>query len=164
MKLAFGSRGEYALRAMLDLASHASEGRRRTRTIAAATDVPSHYLARILASLAAAGVLDARPGPHGGYALARAPAEISLLEIVEAVEKPTGPYACALRGGDCNLAAPCAFHATWDRIRAQVDTEMRGVTLGDLAGDVDGARPVRRRGTQTTRGRRARTARGRRGA
>lgn len=138
MKLALGSRGEYALRAMLDLARHASEGRRRTRTIASAADVPSDYLARILASLAAAGLLDARPGPHGGYALARPPGEITLREIVEAVEKPAGAYACALRGGDCDLAAPCAFHATWDRIRDVVDAEMRAVTLGDLAGDVAG--------------------------
>jgi len=153
MKLALGSRGEYALRAMLDLASHASEGRRRTRTIASATDAPSDYLARILASLVAAGVLDARPGPHGGYALARPAGQISLLEIVEAVERPAPPYACALRGGNCNLAAPCAFHATWNRIRDLVDAEMRGVTLGDLASEADGrwARASRRRGGDAVR-------------
>lgn len=164
MKLALGSRGEYALRAMLDLTSHSSAGRRRTRTIASATGVPSHYLARILASLAAAGILDARPGPHGGYALARPAGEISLLEIVDAVETPAGAYACALRGGDCNLVAPCAFHATWDRIRDVVDAEMRGVTLGDLAGDAGrrGVRPRRRRGGRTVR--RGRGGRGERGS
>ncbi len=118
VKVTLEKSGDYAVRAMLDLAAHHGSGRRKNREIAEATHVPSPFLAHILARLVKAGIVKATAGQDGGYELTRPPAEISLFDVIGAVEDVT-PRECVLRSEPCVGAGTrvCAVHAAWTSAR-----------------------------------------------
>ena len=78
----------YAIFAMVHVAQHKSEGPMASHVIARAHGIPERFLLKVLKPLVAAGLLHSVKGPRGGYQLARAAAQITLLEIIEAVEGP----------------------------------------------------------------------------
>src|ERR1700760_2709523 len=82
------TRGDYAARALLSLALHASEGPTSVRDIAERTGLPQPYLEQILLALKGAGLVRSKRGVGGGYVLARPPAEIDLAEVVSVVDGP----------------------------------------------------------------------------
>lgn len=133
MQITLGRKGDYSVRAALDLARAHGGRRRKAREIAAAMDVPERYLPQILANLVRHGILVAVAGPDGGYALARDPSEISLLEVVEAAEGPVARTECVLRGGPCDWTAVCALHDTWADVQGAAVEQMRRATLAELA-------------------------------
>ncbi len=133
MQVTLGRKGDYSVRAMLDLARHHEGGRRKSREIAASMDIPGRYLTQILANLVRHGLLVAVAGPDGGYSLARAPADISLLEVVEAAEGPIGISQCVLRGGPCDWTAACPLHESWSRAQQALSAELAATTFADLA-------------------------------
>jgi Rrf2 family protein len=106
-----GRRADYALRAMVALCH--SRRRLKAREIAAATAVPAGYLPQVLANLVRAGVVTSEAGPRGGYAPSRSPAEISLLDVIEAASGPLRSWLCPLRGGRCGPDGLCAIHEAW---------------------------------------------------
>ncbi len=132
MRLALDRRSEYAMRAVLDVASQSAPQWRKKREIADVTGVPLSYLAHILAALVQARILVARSGPRGGYGLGRPSERITLLEIIEAVEGPIGAENCALRGGTCNWAEPCAVHGAWTRAQEAIVSELQGTTVAEV--------------------------------
>ncbi len=71
MKIALGKKGDYSVRAVLDLAKHYRKGRRKTHQIARSMRIPDAYLARVLADLVRSGLISATAGPDGGYELRR---------------------------------------------------------------------------------------------
>jgi len=139
MKFRLGRRGDYAVRAVFDLARHPGE-RRKTRQIAGAMDIPRKYLPQILADLVRAGMLDAHAGPAGGYSLAVPAAQITLLEVVEAAEEPLTLVTCVLRGGPCDEAGPCAVHDTWKEAQAAFADRLARTNFADL-GTFEKTRP-----------------------
>ncbi len=130
MQLALTAQATYAIRAALDLASHPLELRKR-REIAAATSAPSSTLAHVLNRLRRAGLVEATAGPSGGYHLGRSPAEISVVEVIEAVEGELAARTCVLRGIPCD--GSCAFHETWRSAQEALLGALGSATLGDLA-------------------------------
>ncbi len=147
MQIALERRGDYSVRAMIDLARHYGEGRRKAREIAAVMDIPVRYLPQLLAPLVHRGLLVATAGPEGGYALARSPSEISVLEVIETAEGPLEARHCVLRGGPCDWDETCPLHETWSRARDALASELGKATLSELA-VIDAAienRPVRPR-------------------
>lgn len=126
MKVTHGKRGDYAVRAVLDIARHEQRQgpRRKTREIAEAMSIPPAFLPQILADLVRAGVLTAAAGQHGGYALARPAAAISLLDVMEAAEGELGLTACVLRDVPCSTNGYCEVHGAWraaqDELRASL--------------------------------------------
>ncbi len=132
MQASLGRRGDYSIRATMDLALHVGKGRRKTREIAAEMDIPERYLRQILAMLVREGFLTAVAGPTGGYELARPPSEVTLLDIVEAAEGPVRRDACALRGGACDWDDVCPLHDSWARAQNALATELARTTFGDL--------------------------------
>ena len=80
------AKGEYALKALLDLARHDTEGLRPIQAIAARQGIPQRYLEQVLLQLKRAGFLDSRRGSAGGYRLARPPAEVTVGAVLRAVE------------------------------------------------------------------------------
>lgn len=162
MQIALGRKGDYSVRAMLDVARHYGQGRRKSREIAAAMDIPERYLPQILANLVHHGLLSALAGPDGGYALQRAPNEVSLLEVVEAAEGSVRSDQCALRGGPCDWDNVCPLHDHWSAAQeafvsrlqetdfqqlADADAALEAGTLRLSAGDAH-PRRTRRRGTR----------------
>jgi Rrf2 family protein len=123
MQMSLGSKGDYSVRAVLDLAR--AQGHRRTaREIAARMQIPPKYLPQVLGDLIKAGLVDSVPGPGGGYSLARPASAISLLDVVEAAEGPVRNSKCLLRGGPCYWEDRCSMHDAWaaaqDRMIAQL--------------------------------------------
>jgi len=164
MQIALGKRGDYAVRAVLELARYHGQGRRKAREIAPAMDIPERYLPQILATLVRHQLLIATAGPEGGYELARPPAEISLLEVVEAAEGPLAAEECLLRGGPCDWENACPLHHPWARAQQALADQLQRTDFQQLANtDADietgraaapkfqlHARPVERRGQRDT--------------
>lgn len=86
VKIALGKKGNYAVRAVLDLSLHHRSGLRKAHQIASSMRIPENYLARILADLVRSGLISATAGPGGGYELRRPPSQLCLLDVVDAAE------------------------------------------------------------------------------
>jgi Rrf2 family protein len=112
--------------------------------------VPAAYLAKSLQSLSRAGILEAAPGPGGGYRLARPAAEITLLEVVEAIDGVEPAFRCTeiRRRGPAALPAreyrvPCSIHVVMDRADAAWRAELDAVTVADLVVQITEQAPPR---------------------
>ena len=112
MQLELSSEGRYALRALVYLA-RASE-RVTADRISREAHVPRRLLARILARLSHAGLVESEQGRGGGSRLARPAGKITLREAVEAVEGPFGVVRCIMEDRACGEGAPCALHEAWE--------------------------------------------------
>jgi Rrf2 family protein len=131
MQVRFSRRTDYAIRAALELARH--EDLVKRRDIAAVIDAPSAVLAQALADLVRAGVAVAVAGPAGGYRLARPPAEVSILDVVAAVQPEPIESRCVLHERVCSWEGRCPFH---DTLFAAQDAFMERLgrdTLDDVA-------------------------------
>ena len=114
------------------------------REIAARTDVPERLLARVLARLGGARIVESRIGRTGGYLLRRDPEELSLLEVVETVEGVTRSDRCVLRQRGCDPSVPCAIHPIWSSAQDGVIDTLGATTLAALVAserDIDPASP-----------------------
>lgn len=133
MQIALGRKGDYSVRAMIELARHYGDGRRKAREIARTMDIPERYLPQLLAPLVHAGLLAATAGPDGGYELAVPPRAISLLQVIELAEGPLESPECVLRGGPCDWEGICPAHDTWVGARAVLARHLDRTTLAQLA-------------------------------
>jgi Rrf2 family transcriptional regulator, iron-sulfur cluster assembly transcription factor len=130
-------KAEYAIRGMLYLARQ-DEGRiSMLGAIAAAVDAPRPFLAKILQSLANKGLIKSARGAGGGFALARPAAQISLCDIVEAVEGPVMPNQCLMGPDVCSLQSTCPVHPVWRRIQSVTRGILEEVTLQTLVWEKD---------------------------
>lgn len=105
-------------------------------------------VAKLLKPLAQAGLVEAFRGANGGYRLARDPREISLVEIVEAMEGPLGMTECSVHAGACGIEHSCQVRANWRRINDVVADALRGVSLAQML-DAPPSRPLSRRAAST---------------
>ena len=145
MKITPTRRTDYGIRALLYLAGH-DEGMAKAADIAETMDIPQGFLHQVLQELQRARLVISRPSRHGGYALARPAQEISILQIVEALEGPLDGDECALRGGPCHWNDVCALHWVWSAARGALADQLAAATLAQVAADdrglVDGTRVV----------------------
>lgn len=95
--------------------------------------IPAPFLRQVLQVLQRAGLVSSRPSRSGGYALARPAAEISLFDIVDALEGPLQPGECALRGGPCWWDDVCPVHPAWSAARSAFIEQLRRASLADVA-------------------------------
>lgn len=91
-------------------------------------------VAKVLKPLAQAGLVEGFRGANGGYRLARAAADINLVEIVEAMEGPLAMTECSVHDGQCGIEASCGVRANWRRINDVVADALRGVSLAQMLG------------------------------
>ena len=98
----------------------------------AGLEVPT--VAKLLKPLAQAGLVEGFRGANGGYRLARDAADISLVEIVEAMEGPLGMTECSVHEGQCGIEDSCGVRANWRRINDVVADALRGVSLAQMLG------------------------------
>jgi FeS assembly SUF system regulator len=101
--------------------------------IAEATSIPLPTVAKVLKILSREGLLLSTRGVHGGYALARDPAMISLVDVIEAVDGPVALTACAQAGGDCADETHCELPPHWRKINGAVREALERVSILDLA-------------------------------
>ena len=93
-------------------------------------------VAKVLKPLATAGLVEGFRGANGGYRLARDAADISLVEIVEAMEGPLGMTECSVHEGQCGIEDSCGVRANWRRINDVVADALGAVTLAQMLGPV----------------------------
>jgi len=125
-------RGDYAVRAMLALA-RLPEGRLLSvRRIAEEMTIPVRFLPHVMGDLAAAGLVEATTGRAGGYRLARPAGDVSLLDVVEAVEGDSRRRSCVLRGGPCGLDGHCDVHDAFFAAQDVMLRELARARLADL--------------------------------
>jgi Rrf2 family protein len=140
------TRGDYAARALLSLALHDDEGRSPTsvRDIAERTGLPQPYLEQILLALKGAGLVRSKRGVGGGYVLARPPAEITLGEIVSAVEGPivAGDFGRPHEGGACDHEGQCVLLALWAEVGDHMREHLDSFTLADCVRRARGGLPA----------------------
>jgi Rrf2 family protein len=114
MKLELSSEGHCALRALVYLARDAGSGELVTADrISTEAVVPRRLLARVMAKLARAGLVETSEGRGGGSRLARLPEDVSLRDAVEAVEGPFEITHCIMQQRPCGESHPCALHDAW---------------------------------------------------
>lgn len=89
-------------------------------------------VSKLLKTLGHAGLVESFRGVNGGYKLARAATDISLAEIVEAMEGPIGMTECGVAEGQCELEAQCGVRGSWQRISNVLDQALRAVSLADM--------------------------------
>lgn len=137
MKLEMSRRTELALKALRSLV------REKTPTkgpiLAEALDTTASYLPHVLRPLVARGWVDSDRGPTGGYRLASNPEDISLLELIEAIEGPIDSNRCVLRGSPCPPRDLCALHEPWQRARKALMEELRDTTISDVISRMEAA-------------------------
>ncbi|MGD0882512.1 MAG: Rrf2 family transcriptional regulator [Acidimicrobiales bacterium] len=134
MKLVPTRRTDYAIRSLIYLAN-VEETPVTANAIGEAMDVPTGFLQQVLRELQQAGLVTSRPGPTGGFALARPAEEITVLQIVEALEGPLRSAECALRGGPCHWENVCALHWVWSSARDALCDRLDEGTLARVAAD-----------------------------
>lgn len=145
MRLSLTKRGEYAVRMALHLARANGGGRVTAGELGAACDIPMGNVPTVVNLLSRAGVLDCSPGRGGGCMLGRPADEISLLEVIEAVEGPLGSM-CVLDAKRCGLPGrECALHAAWASGREAVLGALGDLSLADAVRAKQPATATRRR-------------------
>ena len=132
------TRGDYASRALLSLALHTTNEGAPTptsvRDIAERTGLPQPYLEQILLALKGAGLVRSKRGVGGGYVLARAPQDITLGQIVSAVDGPivAGDFGEPHQNGACDHEGQCVLLAVWADLSSHMRDHLDSYTLGDM--------------------------------
>lgn len=133
MQVHLTRRGSYAIRAMVSLSRAPAGEHLSARAIAAEQAVPAAFLPRVMTELAKARLVVALEGRTGGYRLARSASDISVLDIVRAVEGPARDGGCILRNAACLAGGEFAAHALIADARAAVANRLRGSSLAAIA-------------------------------
>lgn len=106
---------------------------RSAQELAARSHVAAPTVAKLLKTLVKRGLVESSRGAHGGYRLARAAAEITVADIVRALEGPIAITACATHGTGCSIEASCTSRANWRLIDSAVRQALEAVTLAQMA-------------------------------
>ena len=136
----FSTRAEYGVRVMVDLARRGGVEPVPLAEIADGEGLPLAYLEHLVARLRRAGLIESRRGAHGGYMLTREPAEITMAEVVEALEGRIAPIECISSSPDGTIrcsresdpAHVCTTKVLWTRVRAAIVTTLKETSLADL--------------------------------
>ncbi len=119
------------------LATHmaAAEGPQAARDLALHTQIPEPTASKVLKKLARAGVVTSQRGAKGGYALARAPQQIGIHEVIEAIEGPIAVTECSDESNEsfCEYETSCGVRANWQRINSAVQSALSEITLAEMA-------------------------------
>ena len=156
-------KGEYALRAMIDLSLRYGEGPVAGAEIARRGGIPKEFLQQILLQLRQAGLVQSVRGPSGGYALMRAPAAITLAEVLREIDGPLAPLSCvsAMAHRTCGKERQCGLYSVMLDVRNAIADILESATLEDVCDRTKGE--LRRTGLEGARPRARRPA-GRAGA
>ena len=136
----FSTKSEYGVRVMVELARRGGAEPVALAEIAEHEGLPLAYLEHLVARLRRAGLVESRRGAHGGYLLAREPAQITMAEVVEALEGRIAPIECFSSTPDGTIHCVREFDAErvcttkilWTRVRAAILDTLQETTLAEL--------------------------------
>ena len=133
----FTTRGHYGTRAMLELAMQPTQRPVMLKTIAANQKLSAKYLEQILARLREAGLVRVVRGRGGGFVLSRSPKEMTLLEILRALEGEVAVFDCVTCPDICERADHCVVRNVWCTLSDQMTQFLASVGLDQLARDAE---------------------------
>ncbi|MDP9227983.1 MAG: Rrf2 family transcriptional regulator [Actinomycetota bacterium] len=142
----FSTRAEYGVRLMVELGRQSGQGPVALSSVAESERLPLSYLEHLVAKLRKAGLVESQRGARGGYSLARAPKEIDMLEVVQALEGAIAPMECFTADPEGKVSCSheidghdaCATKLLWTRVQGGVTKALSGTTLADLVEFADG--------------------------
>lgn len=123
---------DYALRAILYLARLEPKQRAATSLIAQEQEIPPSFLAKIISQLSIAGLINTSRGARGGVSLARKPEEISLLDVVEAIDGPITLNECVGDPSVCSFGDHCPIHEVWCEAKTELVRKLQASTFDTL--------------------------------
>ena len=124
---------DYAIRAVRYLAKQGPTQRSATSTVAQEMKIPPSFLAKIISQLSIAGLLHTSRGARGGVTLARDAKEISLLDVVEAIDGPILLNECVGDPADCEFSEDCLVHPIWVEAQEALVKRLRETRFDTLA-------------------------------
>ena len=124
---------DYATRAVLHLARAQNGKLIPTNEIARVQNIPSSFLAKIIAQLSIAGVLHTSRGAHGGVKLARKPQNITLLEVIEAIDGPIRLNICVENESGCLFEKNCPLQLVWCDAQQELVTKLKNTNFEQLS-------------------------------
>lgn len=123
---------DYAVRSVLDLALRQPDHSAFSRDIADRQRIPPSFLAKILTRLAAHGIVQTQRGVNGGVRLARPASEITVLEVVEAIDGPISLNLCIRVPGLCPQEMDCVVHPLWEQVGEELRGRLKAITFARL--------------------------------
>jgi Rrf2 family protein len=126
------ARSEYGLLALIDLGVRYGSGPVSAREVSERQGVPSKFLEQLLAAMRKAGLVSAIRGARGGFELTRDPSEITVLEVVEALEGPLAPTSCD-GGSICGRSHACAAASVWGKATEALREVFATTSLAELS-------------------------------
>lgn len=132
MKLS--TKGKYGVRAVFEIARNAGQGPITIKEIAERQGISFSYLEQILNRLGRTGIIESVRGPGGGYLLGRRPADLTIGDVVRALEGPIALSHCLEPGmsDDCNQADDCVARMVWSRVGAKIEEALDSISFEDL--------------------------------
>ena len=143
MKLS--TRGRYGIQAMYDLALHMQDGPQPLKAVAERSEVPEAYLEQLIGGLRRCGLVKSVRGAFGGYALSRAPGEITVGDVLRASEGDLCLTDCLTCETACQRACQCPSRRVWQKLTDGLNRIADGITLQDM---LDDGEQMRKEGTQ----------------
>lgn len=131
MRLEVTRRADLAVRAMVVLG--ASPQRWKAPALAEALSTSTGFVPQVLGPLVKAGWVRSEPGPTGGYIAAVPLADLSVLQVVEAIDGPTDLGMCVVEARECRSDHPCALHHAWSGARRELMAALASTSLADVA-------------------------------
>ena len=125
------TKAQYGMRALVEVAV-AGDRPTSLKTVAERQDLSHQYLEQIFAVLRRADIVASVRGARGGYRLARPPAEVTALEVVELLEGSVAPVTCIEDEGNCDRVGACSTEPLWREVDRAVRSVLGGTTLADL--------------------------------
>ena len=134
--LRLSKKADYALIAMKHLTDHSDQGAASAREIAEQYDIPIELMAKVLQRLVRGGLLASHHGTRGGYQLARGATQISVADVIQAIEGPVSVTACSTEDGQCEQYSKCNVRDPLWRVRERILSALGECTIAELAADV----------------------------
>jgi len=133
--LRLSKKADYALMAMKHLAQNGTAPSTSAREIAEQYDIPIELMAKVLQRLVRMGLLASTQGTRGGYTLGRSPAEISVVDVIEAIDGKFTVTACSTEKNDCDQYSKCSIRDPLWQIREKIAAALGTVTIAEIAAE-----------------------------
>jgi len=132
MTVIFSKKCELALQAVLFLSTQEKNQMTNAREISSRLKIPKEFVSKVLQSLTESGIVDSKKGKGGGFFLARPSNQITLLDIVVAIDSLEIFHKCVLGFPNCSPDSPCPVHDKWGKLRDETYSMLSKQTLNEL--------------------------------
>lgn len=134
--LRLSKKADYALLAVRHLAAHADRGAVSARELAETYDIPAELLAKVLQQLVRVHLLESHQGIRGGYGLGRPAADMSVADVIQAIDGPLTVTACSEVDHSCDQFAKCNIRDPLWRIKDRIVSALAATSVAELAADM----------------------------